>query len=179
ATPCGLPFVLGIAAIAGLLVIYNLVSKRIGVWKGIFVAVLVTSLYPLAWTLTTPAQTPRLPVLFIHPVWLFLSCLGYEMLKDIRDVKGDQTISGGAHARRQGRRFLLAARVVLVAGSIVTLLPYFLGYCRQVYLAASIGAVILALGSTRRRPAAAIRYIYAEIFLITAGSLADLLVFGP
>ncbi len=71
------------------------------------------------------------------------------------------------------------SRLFIVAGSLVTLLPFMLGYCKQIYLVTSIAAIILAIASTFHKPSVAIRYIYAEIFLITAGSMADLLAFGP
>lgn len=176
---CNLPFFLVITAIAGLLVFYDIFSKRIGVFKDIIVAVLMISLYPLALTVAQPAQTPRLNVLFILPVWLFLSSMGYEMLKDIRDVKGDRKIICERLNYCKDKWFLVIARAFVIAGSLVTLLPFFLGYCKHVYLAASIGAIILAIFSTFKTPAIAIRYIYIEIFLITAGSMTDLLVFGP
>ena len=175
---CSLLFFLAIAAIAGLLVFYDIFSKRIGIFKDIIVAVLMTSLYPLVLTLTEPTQTPRLNVLFIHPVWLLLSSFGYEMLKDIRDIKGDWKINGTGLNYCNGKKFLVIARAFIIAGSLVTLLPFFLGYCKYVYLAASIGAIILAVSSAFNKPVMAVRYIYAEIFLVTSGSMADLLVFG-
>ncbi len=176
---CGLAFFLLISAVAGLLVCYDLLSKKIGIFKDVLVAILMTSLYPLAFTLTESLQTPRLNVLYIHPVWLFLSCLGYEMLKDIRDIKGDSQITGRDLDHCKDKRFVVMSRLFIVAGSLVTLLPFMLGYCKQIYLVASIAAIILAIASTFQRSAVAIRYVYAEIFLITAGAMADLLVFGP
>ena len=176
---CGLAFFLVIAAIAGLLVCYDLLSKRIAVFKCVLVAILMTSLYPLAFTLTESMQTPRLNVLYIHPVWLFLSSLGYEMLKDIRDIKGDSQVNGRDLNHCKDKRFVIMSRLFIVAGSLVTLLPFMLGYCKQIYLVASIAAIILAIASTFHKPAVAIRCVYAEIFLITAGSMADLLAFGP
>ncbi len=179
AAPCGLPFFLVIAAIAGLLICYDLFSKKMGFLKGVLAAVLVTSLYPLAFTLTESAQTPRLNVLYIHPAWLFLTALGYEMLKDIRDMKGDSLVTGRNLDYCKDKRFIIVARVFIVAASMIALLPFMLGYCREIYLVTSIVAAVLAITSTFHKPAIAIRYIYAEVFLITAGSLADLLVFGP
>ncbi len=165
---CNLRFFLAIAAIAGLLIFYDIFSKRIGIFKDIIVAVLMTSLYPLALALTEPAQTPRLNVLFIHPVWLFLSSLSYEMLKDIRDVKGDRKINGEGLNYCKNKRFLIASQVFVIAGSLVILLPFFLGHCKYIYLTASIGAIILAVYSTFNKPCVALRYIYAEIFFVTA-----------
>ncbi|MFW6170335.1 MAG: UbiA family prenyltransferase [Planctomycetota bacterium] len=175
---CNPPFFLGTSAIAAGLVCYDLISKRIGVFKDLFVALLLTALYPLAFTVAEPIKTPRLNVLFIHPLWLFLSAGGYEMLKDTRDVKGDSQIRGETLSYSQSRTFQITARVLIVAGSLVTLLPFVLGYCHAVYLAASVAAILLAVSSTFRKPAAAMRYVYGEIFLITAGSLVDLWVFG-
>ena len=138
------------------------------------------SLYPLAFTLTDPIQTARLKVLFIHPVWLFLTSVGYEMLKDIRDFKGDRKINSPAIADYSPKKsFLYISRIIIVTASLITLLPFVLGYCKEIYLLASIGAIILAILATRKKPTTAIRYIYAQIFLITAGSVVDLLVFGP
>jgi 4-hydroxybenzoate polyprenyltransferase len=176
---CGLAFFLVISAIASLLVCYDLLSKRIAAFKSVLVALLMTSLYPLAFTLTESMQTPRLNVLYIHPVWLFLSSLGYEMLKDIRDIKGDSQVNGRDLYHCTDKRFVIMSRLFIVAGSLVTLLPFMLGYCKQIYLVASIAAIILAIASTFQRSAVAIRYVYAEIFLITVGAMADLLVFGP
>lgn len=176
---CGLPFFLVITAIAGLLVCYDLFSKRMGVFKDVLVAILVTSLYPLAFSLTESVSSPRLNVLYIHPAWLFLSSFGYEMLKDIRDMKGDSQANGKKFNYTKDKKFVVMSRVFIIAGSLVTLLPFMLGYCMQIYLVASVIAIILAIASTFSKPAVAIRYIYAEIFLITAGAMVDLLVFGP
>ena len=176
---CGLAFFLLISAVAGLVVCYDLLSKKIGIFKDVLVAILMTSLYPLAFTLAESVQTPRLYVLYIHPAWLFLSCLGYEMLKDVRDIKGDSQVTGRDLDHCKDKRFVIMSRVFIVAGSLVTLLPFMLGYCKQIYLVASIAAIILAIASTLQRSAVAIRYVYAEIFIITAGAMADLLVFGP
>jgi len=154
-------------------------SKRMGLFKDVLVALLMTSLYPLAFMLTDAIETPRLNVLYIHPVWLFLSSLGYEMLKDIRDMKGDRQVHGADSNYCKDRRFIFLARVFIVAGSIVTLGPFVFGFCKGVYLAGAIAAVVLAVVSTFNKPAVAIRYVYAEIFVVTFSSLADLLVFCP
>ena len=175
---CGLAFFLAIAVVASLVVCYDMLSKRIGVFKDILVALLITSLYPLAFMLTDAVETPRLNVLYIHSVWLFLSSFGYEMLKDIRDMKGDSEAHGRNLNYCKDNRFVVMSRVFIVAGSMVTLAPFIFGYCKQFYLVASIGAIILAIISTFKKPAVAIRYVYAEIFLVTFGSMADLLVFG-
>ena len=176
---CGFAFLLVITAIAGLLIFYDLLSKKMGVFKDVLVAILMTSLYPLAFTLTESVQTPRLNALAIFPVWLFLSSLGYEMLKDIRDMKGDSQVTGRKSNYCQGNGFIIMSKVFIVAGSLIAPVPFILGYCKGIYFVASIAAVILAIISTFKKPTVAIHYIYAEIFLVTAGSMVDLLVFGP
>lgn len=181
---CGLfcepAFFFGIAAVALLLIVYDLYSKRMGLWKDLFVAALMTSLYPLAFTVASPVQSPRLPVLLIHPVWLFLTAFGYEMLKDIRDSRGDAGVEGSRIAACSRRSwFLLTARICILMAGIITLVPYLLGYCKEIYLAVSIMAIMLAGAAIFLKPAGAIRCIYVQVFLITAGSMADLQVFGP
>ena len=57
---CGPWFLLGTGAMAAGLACYDLFSKRIGIFKDLLVAVLLTSLYPLAFTLAQPVDTPRL-----------------------------------------------------------------------------------------------------------------------
>jgi geranylgeranylglycerol-phosphate geranylgeranyltransferase len=177
---CGWRFFSAISLIALGLVIYDLYSKKMGIFKDILVAILTTSLYPLSFALTDPALTSRLKVLFIHPVWLFLTTVGYEMLKDIRDTKGDSVVADTPlDVNRDSPVFLLSARLILLVASLLTLLPYVLGYCRLVYLASSLLAIVLVTLSWRQPHEKAIRFIYAEVFIITAGSLVDLLVYGP
>ncbi len=180
AAPCGLPFFLLLTLVAAGLAAYDVYSKRLGLLKPLAVAVLTASLYPLAFALTDAADTPRLRVLAIHPAWLLLTTLGYEMLKDIRDVPGDRT--GGNHReteRRAGPGYLLAARAILLAASLLTLLPYALGYCKEVYLLSAIAAIGLVMLAIQKRPVRAIPYVYASVVVITAGSLADLWAYGP
>ncbi|AQT67793.1 (S)-2,3-di-O-geranylgeranylglyceryl phosphate synthase [Anaerohalosphaera lusitana] len=176
---CGIAFFLTSAIVTVLLICYDLVSKRIGVFKDLFVAALMTSLYPLAFALLEPVDTPRLSVLYIHPAWLFFSSLGYEMLKDIRDAAGDSRNSPQPVYYSIRKSFAIASRLSIITASLITLLPFILGLCHEVYLVSSLTAVVLATLAAFSRPTVAIRYVYAEVALITAGSLVDLLVFGP
>ena len=176
---CGYRFFILLSLVTLGLIIYDLYSKKMGIFKDVLVAVLTTSLYPLSFALTDPALTPRLKVLFIHPIWLFLTTVGYEMLKDIRDTKGDSAIADTQlSVYRNTPVFLLSARLILFVASLLTLLPYALGYCKSIYLVSSLVAIVLAGLSCRQPHEKAIRFIYAEVFLITVGSLVDLLVYG-
>ena len=180
ASPCGRRFFSVLMLIAFGLVMYDLYSKKMGIFKDILVAILTTSLYPLSFALTETVSTPRTNALYIFPVWLFLTTVGYEILKDIRDIKGDSILRDkqhGSYCTNPG--FLLSARIIILTASLLTVLPYVLGYCKQIYLASSLLAIVLAMLSLKQPPAKAIRFIYAEVFLITAGSMADLWVYGP
>jgi 4-hydroxybenzoate polyprenyltransferase len=180
AWPVGLPFFLVLAAIAAGLIIYDLFSKSMGFFKNILVAILVTALYPLAFALTEPVITARFKVLFIHPVWLFMTAWGYEMLKDILDTKGDSLIADKhIEKKRTHPAFIRFARILICSASLLTLLPWILGYCKWIYLASSLLAIALAAIAAAKSAKKAIPYIYAEVFLITAGSLTDLLIYGP
>lgn len=176
---CGWMFFIGIMVVTALLVVYNMLSKRMGFFKDLLIAVLATSLYPLAFMLTEPVATPRLNVLYILPVWLFFTALGYEMLKDIRDIKGDSSMNHSNMNHRKEVWFLSGARFYLIFAACMSMLPFFLGYCEWIYFGSSILAVILTVAAAFSKPLFAIRYIYAEVFIITAGSMADLLVYGP
>ncbi len=173
-----LKFFIGIVLVISLLVFYDIFSKKLGILKEIIVAILMTSLYPLAFIFKEPVQTPRLNVLFIHPFWLFMTAMGYEMLKDVRDHKGDEKIATVLSVCRQSW-FLKLSKFLLFAGSLITLIPYILGFCKEIYLATAISAVILAGVAIFKKPVKAIPLIYIEVFLITAGSMADLIVYGP
>ena len=176
---CRWPYVIMLATITAGLILYDLFSKRLGIFKDVLVAVLVTSLYPLALTLARPVSGPALKSLFIFPVWLFFTAMGYEMLKDIRDFKGDSQARVKLFQRCCDKpKFLFAARIIIFSASVLTVLPFVLGYCKWIYLVSSAGAITLAGLSLKCPPIKAIRFIYVEVFLITAGSMVDLMVFG-
>ena len=177
---CNKTFLIGMGILVLLLLFYNMFSKRIGLLKDSLVAFLVISIYPLTLALTEAVQSPRLKSLYIFPIWLFLSTLGYEMLKDIRDMKGDRQSNGKSIAEYSGKEwFLRLARFIAVIAGVIGILPFVFGYCKHIYLVASVIAILLAILSTRKEPSIAIRYIYMEVFLITVGSAVDLMVYGP
>jgi hypothetical protein len=101
------------------------------------------------------------------------------MLKDIRDIKGDRVAEHGRCPLCARPGFFVAAKVILLAAALLTVLPYLLGSCGLVYLVSSAISIVLVVCSLQKPPAGAIPFIYAEVALITAGSMADLLVYGP
>lgn len=175
---CNYRFFIGICLISAGLIFYDLCSKRIGIAKVIAVAALTTSLYPLSLTITKAGTCPRVNVLLIHPFWLFLTSASFEMLKDIRDKKGDSIISG-MKIFADSKVFLYISKILAVLASILTIIPFLLNYCQTVYLWASLVAIGLAVISVFCKPTKAINLLYLEIFIITTGSMLDLLVYGP
>jgi 4-hydroxybenzoate polyprenyltransferase len=166
---------LAIITVLGL-IFYNIYSKRMGIFKDILAAALVTLLYPLAFAFTDAAQTPRLKSLFIFPIWFFLTTMGYEILKDIRDAKGDSGIR--SFFTIDYKLLSAISRTLIIVAGLIAFLPFFLGYCKSIYLIAAIIAFVLAIFATMTKPETAIRYVYMEVLLITLGSMADLLAFG-
>ena len=177
---CGWKFFAVMTLITISLIIYDLYSKKIWLFKNVLVAILATSLYPLAFTLADPVITPRVKVLFIHPIWFFLTTLGYEMLKDIQDTKGDSIVTKPRIAAYRAKpSFLYLARLLIVFASMLTILPWLFGYCKTIYLITSLSAIALAAAACTQKHDNAIKFIYAEVVIITLGSLADLMVYGP
>lgn len=169
-------FVATLAVVVGLLLFYDRFSKRIGWGKQLVVALLMTSIYPLAFAQVGDLSGDRVRTLYVFPAWLFLTALGYEILKDIRDVAGDQLVAKTWIAR-QPDRALLAARVCLVAGALVLFVPGVVG-CGWVYLAIVPVAMLLGLATAVATPARAMVLVYAECVVVGIAATTDLLTAG-
>ena len=177
---CNAKFFLTLTGVAAALIFYDIYSKRISFFKDILVAALMTCLYLLAFALTDATPGPRMNSLYISPFWLFFTALGYEMLKDIRDVQGDKKFGPNSIAILSAQPwFAHLAHCLIVAASFITLLPFLLSFCKVIYLCCSITAIILALLSTKKKTTVSIPLIYAQVAIVTFGALADLLILGP
>ncbi len=171
-------FAAGVIPVMAGLIVYDRYSKRLGLLKDLLAAVLAASLYPLAFAIAVPVAGPRLRSLAVFSVWFFLTALAYEMFKDVRDVHGDRAAGGGGLANLSGHpAFLAAARAILIIAAALMPLPWVLGLCKWVYLLFASAAVLLTIPALRGGPLAAIRCVYAQVILITVGSLLDLLIF--
>ncbi len=176
ASVCGVKFAIGITAINLILLVYNKYSKQMALLKDLLIAALLAGLYPLAFALTPAIESPWLKILYIHPAWLFLTVLGYEMLKDIRDQQGDIQMGSSMRNICRAGYFLCMMRLCILTGSLITLLPVLLADLGGIYLTGSILAVILAvLAASTPNPRRAINYLYAQIALITTCSLLEIL----
>jgi 4-hydroxybenzoate polyprenyltransferase len=178
ATAARWPFFVALAAVAAGLVLYDLVSKRLGVGKQLLVAALMTSLYPLALAQAGGVAGPRAATLPVFAAWMFLTAFGYEVLKDIRDIPGDR--AGGGPATRVQRRPRLwrgVAGGTILAAALLLVAPVFLG-CGWVYMAVASAAMAAAGASVFLPVRRAIMAVYAECFLVGVAAALDPLILG-
>ena len=179
AIACGVWFLVIMVLVALSLLIYNRWSKQWGILKAMWVAMMVTSLYPMAWALAGFGAGVRVKTLGIHAVWLFLTAMGYEMLKDIRDIKGDSLAgSSSGAAIRMRSLYRVVLRLALIGGGVIGLMPFVLGYCQWIYGVVAGRAMVLACVASFTRLRTALVCVYIEVVLITVGSLVDAMVFG-
>ena len=108
----------------------------------------------------------------------FLTSFGYETLKDLRDIPGDQDVAiCPTWVQRHPDRAIVVARVTVILGALFLLGPAFCG-CGWVYVSTVPGAILLAVGSaflTRRR---AMLAIYSECVVVGIAATADIMILG-
>jgi geranylgeranylglycerol-phosphate geranylgeranyltransferase len=171
-------FFLVLAAVAATLVLYDLVSKRLGVGKPLLVAVLMTSLYPLAYAQAGGAEGPRAAALPVFAAWMFLTAFGYEVLKDIRDIPGDcAAATGPMQVQRRPRLWRGLAGGVVLSAAMLLLVPAGLG-CGWVYLVGAVAAILAAALSVFLPVQRALAAIYVECFLVGVAATLDPLILG-
>jgi 4-hydroxybenzoate polyprenyltransferase len=178
ATLCRWQFLVLLACIAAVVTLYNLSSKRLGVFKQLTVSALMISFYPLAFAQAGGITSSRTDTLYVFPIWLFLTSFGYETLKDLRDIPGDQSAAiSPTWLQRHPSRALAVARITVISGALVLLGPAFCG-CGWVYLLIFPSAIFLAIWSAflpRRR---AMLAIYGECVMVGIATTADIMVLG-
>jgi len=177
---CRPGFLLTLAALAAGLVYYNARSKRLGVGKQILVALLTTSIYPLALAQAGGASGPRALTLAVFPAWLLLTSFSYEILKDIRDIPGDRSaapIPSPHHLQLRPYIWRNIANASILLGAVLLVGPYLLG-CGWIYLAITLPAMGAAVASVFLPTRAALAAIYTECALVGTAATADVLVLG-
>jgi len=160
------------------LVVYNFYNKKMLLLKPLLASALMVSVYPLSFALTEGGiASPRRDSLFLYPIWLFLTCVPYAILQDVRDVKGD--IEGGSksYVDIMGRKKVRTIAVVsAILGIPFCTLPYILGMCGSVYLSGIILAVTsLLAGIIIGSDKAFMRGVKINIIIIMLFSLLDLM----
>lgn len=177
ALAAGRAFTGGMAALAAGLAAYDLRSKRLGPWKPVAVAALLVSLYPLAFLQAGGFSGPRAGTLFVFPAWLFATAFAYEVLKDLRDARGDRLAGSATPLQRAPRRWRRLAGAATWAGVVLALLPATLG-CGPWYVAAAAPGLLAGLASPFLPVRAAIAALYAEVFLVALAAAIDVLATG-
>ncbi len=172
------PFVAATAAVLAGLGAYDAFSKRIGMGKQLLAAAMMTSIYPLAIAFAGWPVGPRAGSLIVFPIWLFVTSVGYELLKDIRDCRTDPPVPHLAGAIRYNPEWHRRLAGSLIAGaSPVLLLCGYLG-CGWVYLLGALGAICLAVLAAISPVRLAIRLTYAECSLVAIAAAADVVALG-
>ena len=165
-----------ILPLSALLALYNLYSKKLGVFKEAAISLIVVSIYPLALALTSGGtSSPRRDSLYIFPAWFFLNIMAYEIMRDIIDAPGDRAGRGTTLPLKIGEVKARKAAILLsLAGLPFSLLPYALGLCGKVYLggAAAAGLTITAGVFLDHRGLS--KAIFTNILLVAFFSFIDL-----
>ncbi len=165
-----------IVPLSGGVALYNLYSKRLGIFKEAAISLIVVSIYPLALALTSGGNSSsRRDSLYIFPAWFFLNIMAYEIMRDIIDSPGDKAGRGSTLPLLIGEQKARKVAVFLaLAGIPVSLLPYLLGMCGKVYLGGAAAAALLLAGGTVMRNPRLSKAIFINILLVAFFSLADL-----
>ena len=166
-------FFIAICLLAGALVGYNCFSKRLGCMKPIIASALVTAIYPLAFAQAGGIVGPRAGALFCFAAWMFLTILGYELFKDIRDRRGD------AKPPLDLKRYWILGNVTIAFGGVVLLPAGGLGMS-QAYIPAVIVLVFPAAvwAIITRRLRNKLIAVYAEFLAMGVITTLDPLIFG-
>ena len=169
-------FLAVILPLSGGVALYNLYSKRLGLFKEAAISLVVASIYPIALALTSGGNSSaRRDSLYIFPAWFFLNIMAYEIMRDIIDSPGDRAGRGTTLPLLIGEVKARKAAVFLaLAGIPVSLLPYLLGMCGNVYLGGAAAAALLLAGGTFMRNPGLSKAIFMNILLVAFSSLADL-----
>ena len=104
--------------------------------------------------------------------------MGYEILKDLRDLPGDPPPGPRpAPLQRNPGAWRRTSSILIVAGSLLLILPAFLG-CRWPYIAIASLAMTAAWLSPVLPVRRAINVVYAECMLVGVAALVDVVAMG-
>ncbi|MBN2582028.1 MAG: UbiA family prenyltransferase [Planctomycetes bacterium] len=178
ASQCRPWFLEGLVGVAAGLVLYDVFSKRLGPLKQVLVSLLMTSIYPLAVAQAGWPVGSRAGSLAFFPAWLLLTSFGYEILKDIRDTRGDMAaVERPLPVQRRPRAWRTVSRAAILVAAPPLAGPWLYG-CGWIYLVGAAAAVVLAVVSTFLPVRRALRVLYAECFLVGLAATLDVIVLG-
>lgn len=160
------------------LVLYNLFSKRLFYLKSAVVSLLVVSIYPLSFAITSGGiPSLRRESLFIFPIWLFFMIVAYELVEDILDIEGDKLGGGNTIPIKFGAR---KTRILAIIFSLVSVpiafTPFYYGMCGKVYLIGALITLPLLIGSMFFKEAVFSKGLLFYVRAVTLSSLVDIIV---
>jgi 4-hydroxybenzoate polyprenyltransferase len=166
-------FFIAMCVLAGLLVAYDFLSKRLGSAKPFVASALVTALYPLAVVQAGGVVGPRVGSLYCFAAWMFLTVCGFELFKDIRDRRGDR------RGPLNVKRYWTLGNTAIAMGATVLLPASVLGMSRA-YIPAVLLLVIppAAWAIFARRLRSKFIAVYAEFLAMGLITTVDPLIFG-
>lgn len=171
-------FFLIIVADLIVLVLYNLFSKKLFYLKGAVVSLLVVSIYPLSFAITSGGiSSLRRDALFIFPIWLFFMILAYELVEDILDIKGDKAGGGSTIPIKIGsKRTRRLAIVIALLATPIAFVPFYYGMCGKVYLIGALLSLPLFVGSMFFKELILSKGLLFYVRAITVSSLVDIIL---
>lgn len=157
---------------------YNLFSKKLGMLKDIIISLIVISIYPLSLALTSGGnQSPRRSSLLIFPIWLFLTIMAYEIVRDIIDAPGDGLAAeSSVPLKGNSRKSRKTALILAFCGLPFALLPFVFKMCGPLYLWGFLGAAVVLCCAMFLRIELLSKALFLEILLITVASLLDIAI---
>jgi len=157
---------------------YNLFSKKLGMLKDMIISLIVISIYPLSLALTSGGnQSLRRSSLFIFPIWLFLTIMAYEILRDIIDAPGDGLAAKSSGPLKGNSQKSRKTALILAFGGLpFALLPFVFKMCGLLYLWGFLGSAFVLCCAIFLRIELLSKALFLEILLITVASLLDIVV---
>lgn len=157
---------------------YNTYSKKLGILKDTIISAIVISIYPLSLALTAGGNpSPRRSSLFIFPIWLFLTIMAYEIIRDIIDEPGDRpAIKSGHFLNASTIKSRETALILAFCGLPFAFLPFVFQMCGILYLWGYLAASFVLCCGAFLRIEMLSKALFLEILLITVASLLDITV---
>lgn len=170
-------FAICLIVVAAALLAYDLVSKRIGLWKEVVVGLLMSSTYVLA-AGQVGGFDERAATVRFFALWMFLSTIAYEIYSDVRDRRSDRQGGGGpAVIQAHPGRWMRMGDGLMVAGALALVGPAMFG-CGSVYrLAAPLLVGGPLLGCVRaRRPGSKMLWVFVQFLGVGVATMADVAI---
>lgn len=173
----GFWFLLIIIANLIVLIFYNIFSKKLSYFKDVIISLLVVSIYPLSFAITSGGiPSLRRESLFIFPAWLFLMILAYELTEDILDMESDEAGGGCTAPIKLGVQKTRTFAVISALLSVpIAFIPFYCGMCGTIYLIGALVSLPLFIGSMFFKDSIFSKGLLFYVMAITAASFFDII----